>query len=72
MNLKALLAPQVSIRLTEDMTGFVCTVQHGLFNTELALYPNPSPLTELLDDGVQTKRCDPVVVLRARHVDPRS
>ncbi len=72
MNLKALLAPEVTIRLTEDMTGFVSTVRCGLFRTEVAVYPNLNPLPEGLGDEVRTQWLYPVVVLRSRPPNPRS
>ena len=72
MNFRALLAPEVSIRLTSDMTGFVSTVRRGLFRTEIAVHPNLSPLPERLSDGVRTQQSYPVAVLRSRPANPRS
>jgi hypothetical protein len=62
----------MSIRLTADMTGFVSTVQRGLFRTEIAVYSNLSPLPEGLGDGVRAQAHYPVVVLRPRPANPRS
>jgi hypothetical protein len=52
MNFKAFFAPEVGIRLTEDLNGFVCTVRRGLFrkeSSEFVFNPNldylPEPLT---------------------------
>jgi hypothetical protein len=34
MNFKAPFAPEVRIRLTNDLNGLVCTVQRGWFHTK--------------------------------------
>jgi len=72
MNFKALLAPEISIRLTADMTGFVSTVRRGLFRTEIAVHADIDPLLEVLGDGVPAQQSYPVVVLRSRPANPRS
>ena len=72
MNFKALLATEVSIRLTADMTGFVSTVRRGLFRTEIAVHADVDPLLEGLGDGVRAQQSYPVVVLRSRPANPRS
>jgi hypothetical protein len=71
MNFKALLAPEISIRLTTDMTAFVSTVRRGLFRTEIAVHPILNPLPEGLGDGVRAQ-AQPVMVLRPRPANPRS
>jgi hypothetical protein len=72
MNIKALLAPEVNIRLTEDMTGFVITVRRGLFRTEIAVHADVDPLLEGLGDRVRAQQSYPVAVLRSRPANPLS
>lgn len=48
-----LFTREVYIRLTDEETGFVCTVKHGKFYakaTEFALHSQPTP--EALDETV--------------------
>jgi len=55
MNFKTLFAPEVSIRLTDDLNGFVCTIGHGLFRkeSEFVFDPNLDSLLEPLNHGVR-------------------
>lgn len=55
MNFKTLFAPEVSIRLTDDLNGFVCSVGHGLFRkeSEFVFDSNLESLLEPLNHGVR-------------------
>jgi hypothetical protein len=74
MNFKPFFAPEVDIRLTEDLNGFVCTVQRNWFRKDCTTFPldpvrNASP--EPLPHSVRRNRSYPVVALRPQQRDPR-
>ncbi len=69
MDFKTFFAPEIGIRLTEDLDGFVCTVRRGLFrrdSTTFSLAPDHRFSSEAL-----AHRSYPVVVLRPLQKDPR-
>jgi hypothetical protein len=52
MNFKARFAPGVRIRLTNELNGFVCTVQRGWFRTksnEFAIESRPAQSLEPIE-----------------------
>ena len=74
MNFKAFFAPEVGIRLTEDLNGFVCTVRRGLFrkeSSECVFDPNPDSLPEPLNYSIRRSWSYRVVVPRPRQKDSR-
>jgi len=74
MNFKSFFAPEVDIRLTEDLNGFVCTVRRGVFrkkSIEFSLSPNRNVLPEALPYNARGNPTYPVVVLRPRERSPR-
>jgi hypothetical protein len=55
MNFKARFDPEVRIRLTDDLSGFVCTVRRCWFHTksdEFAVEPRPAQPLGLIDGYV--------------------
>jgi hypothetical protein len=55
MNFKACFAPEVRIRLTNDLNGLVCTVQRGWFHTksnEFAIESRPAQSLEPIEGCV--------------------
>jgi hypothetical protein len=74
MNFKTFFAPEVGIRLTEDLDGFVCTVRRRLFrkeSTTFSLDPNDNCSPEPVPTSVRRNRPYRVVVLRPEQRDPR-
>ena len=52
MNIKAFFAPEVCIRLTDDLSGLVCTTQRGRFLKrceEFAVQSRPAQAVEPMD-----------------------
>ena len=75
MDFKTFFAPEIGIRLTDDLDGFVCTVRRSLFRKNSTTFsPDPSDdvSPEQLLYSVRRNRSYPVVVLRPQQKDPRS
>ena len=71
MNFKKLFAREVGIRLTDDLSGFVCTVRRGWFHTkadEFAVEPRP---TQSLGPSATTSRLNPLSIVRAAEISDR-
>ncbi len=71
MNLKSLFAREVGIRLTDDLSGFVCTVRRGWFQTkadEFAVEPSP---TQPLGRSTTTSFLNRLSILRATEISDR-
>jgi hypothetical protein len=74
MNIKTFFAPEVGIRLTEDLNGFVCTVRRSFFreeSTEFTLDPHRDFSPEPFPHGV-LRSPSYRVVLRPQQKDPPS
>ena len=55
MNFKAPFSREVGIRLTDDFSGFVCTVRRGWFHTkteEFVVEPCPGAAFEPINDYI--------------------
>ena len=73
MDFKTFFAPEIGIRLTEDLNGFVCTARRGVFRKESTTFfldPNRNVSPEPLPHSVQRNRVYRVVVLRPQERDP--
>ena len=75
MDFKAFFTPtpEISLRLTEDLDGFVCTVRRSLFrrdSTTFSLDPSRDVSPEPLLLSVGKNRAYRVVVLRPQLKDP--
>ena len=74
MDFKTFFTPEIGIRLTEDLDGFVCTARRSLFrrdSTTFSLDPNHRFSSEAFPRSVRRNRSYPVVVLRPGQKDPR-
>lgn len=73
MNFKTVFAPEISLRLTEDLDGFVCTVRRPLFRkdcTTFSLDPSRDVSPEPLLLRIGKSRSYRIVVLRPQLKDP--
>jgi hypothetical protein len=71
MNFKALFAREVGIRLTDDLSGFVCTVRRGWFHTkadEFGVEPRPA---QPLGRSTTTSFLNPLSIVRAAGISDR-
>jgi hypothetical protein len=73
MNFKAFFAPEVGIRLTDDLNGFVCKVRHGLFRKQCTFVfdHNLDSLPELLKYSVRRNLSFHVAAPRPQQEDPQ-
>jgi hypothetical protein len=75
MDFKTFFAPEIGIRLTNDLDGFVCTVRRSVFrkdSTTFSIDSDRSFSSEPLARSVRRNRSYPVVVLRPQQKDPHS
>ena len=75
MNFKSFFAPEIGIRLTHHLDGFVCTVRRSLFqkdSTTFSIDSDRSFSPEPLARSARRNPSYPVVVLRPQQKDPRS
>jgi hypothetical protein len=74
MNCKAFFTREVDIRLTEDLSGFVCTARRYMFrreSTTVVLDPNDVCSVEPFPNGDPRHRPYRVVMLRPPQKDKR-
>ena len=75
MDLKSFFAPEIGIRLTHDLDGFVCTVRRNLFrkdSTTFSIDSSRSLSPEFLLRSALRNPSYPVLVLRRKLKDPQS
>ena len=73
MDFKTFFSPEISLRLTEDLDGFVCTVRRSLFrrdSTTFSLDSSRDVLPEPVLLRVGNNRSYRVVMLRPWPKDP--
>ena len=71
MNFRARFAREVDIRLTEDLSGFVCTVRRRWFHTksdEFAVEPRPA---QPLGRSTTMSFLNPLSIVRAAEISDR-
>jgi len=74
MDFKTFFTPEIGIRLTEDLDGFVCTARRSLFrknSTTFSLDPDRNASPEDLPHSVWRNRSYRVAMLRPQQKDPR-
>lgn len=75
MDFKTFFEPEIDIRLTDDLDGFVCTVRRRLFPKDSTAFSIHSELSLSPEPVAHSARRNPpysVVLLRLRQKDPRS
>ena len=71
MNLKSHFAREVGIRLTDDFSGFVCTVRRGWFQTKADEFPVEPRPAHPLGRSTTTSFLNPLRILRAAEISDR-
>ena len=71
MKFKALFAREVGIRLTDDLSGFVCTVRRGWFHTKADEFAVERRPVQSLGPSTTTSFLNPLRTLRGAESSDR-